>query len=172
MPHAGAIEVRDIGWAGPLSSGAQRITVDRPIVKEELIRPAAARHFSVDANGLPSVAEWVHIQGPSAPAAASGDAPSAHAHDFADAPKGKVTDPGKKTGSKKVSPTVFGCDRHYGSANVCVPTAFPTEVEKATAARCTWNDHGRLKVDGRDDPLRPDRDRGGVACGKGDLRRR
>ncbi|MEU6806971.1 hypothetical protein [Streptomyces neyagawaensis] len=39
-----------------------------------------------------------------------------------------------------------------------------------TSARCVWlkkNDYGRLKVNGRDDPLRLDRDRGGVACGGG-----
>ncbi|MDX3516635.1 galactose oxidase-like domain-containing protein [Streptomyces scabiei] len=191
----------------------QRITVDRPIVKAELIRPAAVTHssdpnqrfvdlplsvdgnsidlnvtsnpnlappgwymlFAVDANGVPSVAEWVHLQGPSALAAASGEAPSAHVHDFADAPRGKVTGPGKRTGSKKVSPTLSGCDRHYGSANVCVPTAFPARVGKTTASRCAWlkrNDYGRLKVNGGDDPLKLDRDRDGVACGKGDVRRR
>lgn len=191
----------------------QRITVDRPVVKAELIRPAAVTHssdpnqrfvdlplsvdgnnidlnvtsnpnlappgwymlFAVDANGVPSVAEWVHLQGPSALAVASGDAPSAHVHDFADAPKGKVTGPGKKAGSKKVSPTISGCDRHYGSANVCVPTAFPAQVDRTTAARCAWlkkNDYGRLKVNGGDDPLKLDRDRDGVACGKGDVRRR
>lgn len=188
----------------------QRITVDRPIAKAELIRPAAVTHssdpnqrfvdlplsvdgnnvdlnvtsnpnlappgwymlFAVDANGVPSVAEWVHLQGPQALAAKDA---SAHVHSFADAPSGKVTEPGQKRASQPVSPTVSGCDRHYGSANVCVPTAFPAEVKKTTAARCDWlkrNDYGRLEVNGQDDPLRLDPDGDGVACGKGDVRRR
>ncbi|MFJ7999870.1 hypothetical protein ACIQ7D_22465, partial [Streptomyces sp. NPDC096310] len=80
-----------------------------------------------------------------------------------------------------------GCDRHYGSVNVCVPTVFPETVTGAgagagadagasrevTKARCAWlaaNDYGRLKVNGKDDPLRLDPDRDGLACGKGDLR--
>ncbi|MEV5511457.1 galactose oxidase early set domain-containing protein [Streptomyces flaveolus] len=186
----------------------QRITVDRPVVKAELIRPAAVTHssdpnqrfvdlplsvdggnvdlnvtsnpdlappgwymlFAVDANGVPSVAKWVHLQGPRALAAKDA---SAHVHSFADAPQGKVTGPGRKRASQPVSPTVSGCDRHYGSANVCVPTVFPAEVKKTTAARCTWlarNDYGRLEVNGKDDPLRLDPDRDGVACGKGDVR--
>jgi hypothetical protein len=188
----------------------QRITVDRPIAKAELIRPAAVTHssdpnqrfvdlplsvdgdnvdlnvtsnpnlappgwymlFAVDANGVPSVAKWVHLQGPRALKATDA---SAHEHSFADSLEGKVVGPGKKKTSQKVSPTVSGCDRHYGSVNVCVPTAFPDEVENSTAARCDWlkaNDYGRLKVNGKDDPLRLDRDKDGIACGKGDLSRR
>jgi hypothetical protein len=190
----------------------QRITVDRPIAKAELIRPAAVTHssdpnqrfvdlplsvdgnnvdlnvtsnpnlappgwymlFAVDANGVPSVAKWVHLQGPTAMAAAASDTPSAHEHSFADSLEGKVKKPGKKRASAKVSTTVAGCDRHYGSVNVCVPTVFPDEVRTTTAARCAWlkeNDYGRLKVNGKDDPLRLDRDKDGVACGKGDVRR-
>ncbi|MFE1105530.1 galactose oxidase-like domain-containing protein [Streptomyces rochei] len=188
----------------------QRITVDRPIAKAELIRPAAVTHssdpnqrfvdlplsvdgnnvdlnvtsnpnlappgwymlFAVDANGVPSVAKWVHLDGPQA--LSTKDA-SAHVHSFADAPRGKVTEEGTKRTSQPVSPTVSGCDRHYGSANVCVPTAFPEEVKATTADRCTWlkeHDYGRLKVNGKDDPLKLDRDRDGVACGKGDVRGR
>ncbi|MFJ8545485.1 galactose oxidase-like domain-containing protein [Streptomyces sp. NPDC093586] len=188
----------------------QRITVDRPVAKAELIRPAAVTHssdpnqrfvdlplsvdgnnvdlnvtsnpnlappgwymlFAVDANGVPSVAKWVHLKGPDALSAKDA---SAHVHSFADAPRGKVTGPGRKRASQPVSPTVSGCDRHYGSANVCVPTAFPAEVRNTTAARCTWlarNDYGRLEVNGEDDPLRLDPDGDGVACGKGDVRRR
>ncbi|MDT0612955.1 galactose oxidase early set domain-containing protein [Streptomyces lancefieldiae] len=188
----------------------QRITVDRPIAKAELIRPAAVTHssdpnqrfvdlplsvdgnnvdlnvtsnpnlappgwymlFAVDANGVPSVAKWVHLQGPQALAA---DDASAHVHSFADAPSGEVTEPGPERASQPVGPTVSGCDRHYGSANVCVPTAFPAEVKQTTAARCDWlkrNDYGRLAVNGQDDPLRLDPDGDGVACGKGDVRRR
>ncbi len=196
----------------------QRITVDRPIAKAELIRPAAVTHssdpnqrfvdlplsvdgnnidlnvtsnpnlappgwymlFAVDANGVPSVAKWVHLQGP---AALSADTPSTfsvsdgttaapHVHTFADDLSGKVTGPGKKRTSQKVAPTVSGCDRHYGSINVCVPTAFPKKVKATAAARCTWlkaNDYGRLEVNGKDDPLRIDPNRDGVACGKGDV---
>ncbi|MFH9731312.1 galactose oxidase-like domain-containing protein [Streptomyces sp. NPDC017260] len=188
----------------------QRITVDRPIAKAELIRPAAVTHssdpnqrfvdlplsvdgdnvdlnvtsnpnlappgwymlFAVDANGVPSVAEWVRLDGPRA--LSTKDA-SAHVHSFADAPQGKVAGPGEKRASQPVGPTVSGCDRHYGSANVCVPTAFPAEVKKTTADRCDWlerNDYGRLEVNGQDDPLRLDPDGDGTACGTGDVRRR
>ncbi|MFD4415371.1 galactose oxidase-like domain-containing protein [Streptomyces sp. NPDC058476] len=187
----------------------QRITVDRPIVKAELIRPAAVTHssdpnqrfvdlplsvdgnnvdlnvtsnpnmappgwymlFAVDANGVPSVAKWVHLQGPSALAT---DTASAHVHSFADSPEGKVTKPGKKRSSQQVSTTISGCDRHYGTINVCVPTVFPDEVKKTTAARCAWlktNDYGRLRVNGKDDPLGLDPNGDGIACGKGDVRK-
>ncbi|MEG3630552.1 galactose oxidase early set domain-containing protein [Streptomyces poriticola] len=186
----------------------QRITVDRPIAKAELIRPAAVTHssdpnqrfvdlplsvdgnnvdlnvtsnpnlappgwymlFAVDANGVPSVAKWVHLDGPQA--LSSKDA-SAHVHSFADAPEGRVTEPGRKRASQPVSPTISGCDRHYGSANVCVPTTFPAEVKRTTQARCTWlaeHDFGPLEVNGKDDPLNLDRNRDGTACGKGDFK--
>ncbi|MFJ8055402.1 galactose oxidase-like domain-containing protein [Streptomyces sp. NPDC096142] len=186
----------------------QTITVDRPVAKAELIRPAAVTHssdpnqrfvdlplsvdgttvdlnvtsnpdlappgwymlFAVDANGVPSVAKWVHLQGPSA---LNADTASAHVHSFADSLEGKVTKPGRKRASQPVSPTVSGCDRHYGTVNVCVPTVFPPEVKKSTTARCTWlqhNSYGRLKVNGADDPLGLDPDRDGAACGKGDVR--
>ncbi|MFF4351581.1 galactose oxidase-like domain-containing protein [Streptomyces sp. NPDC001530] len=188
----------------------QRITVDRPIVKAELIRPAAVTHssdpnqrfvdlplsvdgnnvdlnvtsnpnlappgwymlFAVDANGVPSVAKWVHLQGPSALAA---DTASAHVHSFADSLEGTVTKAGKKRTSQKVSTTISGCDRHYGTINVCVPTVFPDGVKKTTASRCAWlkkNDYGRLKVNGKDDPLGLDPNKDGLACGKADLKRR
>ncbi|MGW1065898.1 galactose oxidase-like domain-containing protein [Streptomyces aureus] len=188
----------------------QRITVDRPVVKAELIRPAAVTHssdpnqrfvdlplsvdgnnvdlnvtsnpnlappgwymlFAVDANGVPSVAKWVHLQGPSALAA---DTASAHVHSFADALPGAVQGPGGKRTSQKVSTTISGCDRHYGSVNVCVPTAFPEGVKRTTASRCAWlkkNDYGRLRVNGKDDPLGLDPSRDGLACGAKDLIRR
>ncbi len=66
-----------------------------------------------------------------------------------------------------MSPAVSGCDRHYGSANVCVPTVFPPRVKATTKARCAWLEgqgYGRLKVNGKDDPLRLDPDGGGWAC--------
>ncbi|MFF3884993.1 galactose oxidase-like domain-containing protein [Streptomyces sp. NPDC001914] len=188
----------------------QRITVDRPVVKAELIRPAAVTHssdpnqrfvdlplsvdgnnvdlnvtsnpnlappgwymlFAVDANGVPSVAEWVHLQGPSALAS---DTASAHVHAFADSLGGKVSEPGGKRTSQKVSTTISGCDRHYGTVNVCVPTVFPEGVRKTTASRCAWlkkNDYGRLRINGKDDPLGLDPSRDGLACGAKDLIRR
>ncbi|KUN85797.1 galactose oxidase [Streptomyces bungoensis] len=187
----------------------QRITVDRPIAKAELIRPAAVTHssdpnqrfvdlplsvsgnnvdldvtsnpnlappgwymlFTVDANGVPSVAKWVHLTGP---AALSGTA-SPHIHAFAGSLRGKVSGPGEKRAAQQVGPTLSGCDRHYGSINVCVPTVFPPQVGKTAAARCRWlrqNHYGRLEVNGGDDPLGLDRDRDGTACGKGDVSRR
>jgi hypothetical protein len=204
-PRPQITSVIDTEWS---YGDTQRITVDRPIAKAELIRPAAVTHssdpnqrfvdlllsvdgttvdlnvtsnpnlappgwymlFAVDANGVPSVAKWVHLQGPQALKATDA---SAHVHDFADSPEGKVAGPGKKRTSQKVSPTISGCDRHYGSINVCVPTDFPAQVKKSTAARCEWlkaNDYGRLKANGRDDPLGLDRDGDGIACGKGDTR--
>ncbi|MFJ6931926.1 galactose oxidase-like domain-containing protein [Streptomyces nigra] len=186
----------------------QRITVDRPIAKAELIRPAAVTHssdpnqrfvdlplsvdgtnvdlnvtsnpdlappgwymlFAVDAGGVPSVAKWVHLDGPRALSAKDA---SAHVHAFADDLQGKVTGPGKKRSAQQVGPAVSGCDRHYGSANVCVPTDFPPAVKTTTKARCDWlkaNDYGRLKVNGKDDPLRLDPNGDGVACGKADVK--
>ncbi|AVH56818.1 MULTISPECIES: galactose oxidase early set domain-containing protein [Streptomyces] len=188
----------------------QRITVDRPIAKAELIRPAAVTHssdpnqrfvdlplsvdgnnvdlnvtsnpnlappgwymlFAVDANGVPSVATWVHLQGPTALSATDA---SAHVHSFADSLEGTVTKPGEKRASQKVSPTLSGCDRHYGTINVCVPTVFPDGVRKTTAGRCAWlkeKDYGRLKVNGKDDPLGLDPSRDGLACGAQDVKRR
>lgn len=187
----------------------QRITVDRPIAKAELIRPAAVTHssdpnqrfvdlpmtvdgngntidlnvtsnpnlappgwymlFAVDANGVPSVAEWVHLGGPAALAEAL-----PHIHDFADAPARAPKKAQKKRSSVPVSPQIAGCDRHYGTAGVCVPTVFPQRVKATTTARCAWlsaHDYGRLRVNGRDDPLRLDPNRDGVACGKGDTLR-
>ncbi|WP_343997681.1 galactose oxidase-like domain-containing protein [Streptomyces thermocarboxydovorans] len=135
----------------------------------DLAPPGWYMLFVVDAGGVPSVAKWVHLQGPQALTAKDA---SAHVHDFAQAPEGKVTGPGKKRTSHPVSPRISGCDRHYGSANVCVPTVFPDEVKPATTARCTWlkdHDYGRLKVNGKDDPLKLDRNRDGIACGEGDL---
>lgn len=187
----------------------QRITVDRPIAKAELIRPAAVTHssdpnqrfvdlplsvsgnnvdlnvtsnpnlappgwymlFAVDADGVPSVAKWVHLTGP----AALSDTASPHVHAFAGSLRGKVSGPGRERAAQQVAPTLSGCDRHYGSINVCVPTVFPPQVGRTAAARCRWlgrNHYGRLEVNGGDDPLGLDRDRDGTACGKGDVRRR
>ncbi|MGW8568723.1 galactose oxidase-like domain-containing protein [Streptomyces niveus] len=199
----------------------QRITVDRPIAKAELIRPAAVTHssdpnqrfvdlpltvegngltvdlnvtgnpniappgwymlFAVDANGVPSVAEWVRLSGPAALADRSAPSASAHVHDFAGELGKPAKKPAKKRTSAPVSPQISGCDRHYGSADVCVPTVFPetvrategkagtrTGTKSLTRARCDWlaaNGYGVLKVNGKDDPLRLDPDRNGRACG-------
>ncbi|MFD7546944.1 galactose oxidase-like domain-containing protein [Streptomyces sp. NPDC059816] len=151
--------------------------------------------FATDANGVPSVAKWVRLDGPAAMSpAASGspgsgghgghhggagagagaaEAPAPHVQDFADDLSAKPRKPLKKRGSQPVSPTVSGCDRHYGAAGVCVPTDYPPQVKATTAARCDWlarHDYGRLKVNGETDPQRLDPDRDGIACGKGDLR--
>ncbi|MEV6173244.1 galactose oxidase early set domain-containing protein [Streptomyces sp. NPDC051954] len=136
----------------------------------DLAPPGWYMLFAVDANGVPSVAKWVHLQGPSALAA---ETASAHVHSFADSLRGKVTGPAEKRTSQQVGPTVSGCDRHYGSINVCVPTDFPPTVRATTKARCDWlkkNDYGRLKINGKDDPLKLDRNGDGTACGKGDIR--
>jgi hypothetical protein len=196
----------DTEW---LYGDTQRMTVNRPIAKAELIRPAAVTHssdpnqrfvdlpltvdgntidlnvtsnpnlappgwymlFAVDANGIPSIAKWVHLGGPPALAAQSMD--SAHVHDFAGDPAAPAKKPQKERTSAPVSTQIAGCDRHYGSANVCVPTVFPDTVKATTKARCDWlaaNEYGRLKVNGKDDPLRLDPDRDGLACGKGDVK--
>jgi hypothetical protein len=130
--------------------------------------------FGVDANGIPSVAEWVHLGAAPAAARAAKDAPSAHVHDFAGDLAKSPKKNGKKRASAPVGPKVAGCDRHYGSANVCVPLTFPAPVKATTRSRCDWltaHGYARLKVNGRDDPLRLDPDRDGRTCGKGDLRR-
>ncbi|WP_330298269.1 galactose oxidase-like domain-containing protein [Streptomyces sp. NBC_00503] len=194
--------VIDTDW---VYGDTQRITVDRPIAKAELIRPAAVTHssdpnqrfvdlpmsvvngttidlnvttnpnlappgwymlFGVDANGIPSVATWVHLGGaPSVAAAAV--APTAHVHDFADAPQAAPKSNPARRDSVPVAPAVAGCDRHYGTVNVCVPTRFPAEVKETTKARCDWlAAHAfppRLKVNGSD-PLRLDPDGDGYAC--------
>lgn len=208
-PRPTITSVIDTEWT---YGDTQRITVDRPIAKAELIRPAAVTHssdpnqrfvdlplsvdgddgqnvdlnvtsnpnlappgwymlFAVDANGVPSVARWVHLQGPKALTASDA---SAHVHSFADSLSGKTEGPRKKRTSQKVPVTVAGCDRHYGTVNVCVPTAFPKSVRATAQARCAWlkeNHYGRLKVNGGDDPLGLDRNGDGVACGKADLRK-
>lgn len=87
--------------------------------------------------------------------------------------EGGTAAPAKKRTSQKVSTTLSRCDRHYGSVNVCVPTVFPPQVRRTTAAGCAWlaaNDYGHLKVNGKDDPLGLDPNKDGVACAKGDVR--
>ncbi|KUJ70737.1 galactose oxidase [Streptomyces albus subsp. albus] len=181
---------------------SQRITVDRSIVRAELIRPAAVTHssdpnqrfvdlpmsvdgntidlnvtsnpnlappgwymlFAVDAAGVPSVAHWVHLGGPPALAA---EQPAAHVHHFAGDLSGPPKKPRHPRASQPVDTRIAGCDRHYGSADVCVPTVFPRRVPATTAARCQWlhrHGYGRLELNGRDDPLRLDPDGDGHVC--------
>ncbi|MBB5117423.1 galactose oxidase-like domain-containing protein [Streptomyces eurocidicus] len=186
-------------------ASTQRVTVDRPVVKAELIRPAAVTHssdpnqrfvdlpmtvgadgttidlnvtsnpnlappgwymlYAVDAAGVPSVATWVHLGGPEAMAPAAGPM----VHDFAHGmPRAAARKPAEKHASAEVGTQVAGCDRHYGTENVCVPTKFPKSVPATTAARCAWlSSHGykNLRVNGKDDPLGLDPDRNGRACG-------
>ncbi len=182
-------------------ASTQRITVDRPVVKAELIRPAAVTHssdpnqrfvdlpmtvgsdgttidlnvtsnpnlappgwymlFAVDAAGVPSVASWVHLGGPDALA-------SPMTHDFARHMSHDPKSPMKQRSSQPVSPQISGCDRHYGTAGVCVPTVFPQSVAPTTEGRCSWlksHGYGKLRVNGTADPLRLDPRRTGTACG-------
>ncbi|MBB0230002.1 galactose oxidase-like domain-containing protein, partial [Streptomyces calidiresistens] len=180
------------------------ITVDRPITRAALIRPAAVTHssdpnqrfvdlpmtvapngtdidlhvtgnpnlappgwymlFTVDANGVPSEAEWVRVGETDAQALAAA-LEAAHVHDFADdldaeprgpepyresAPVGPAADaadaeragPADGAGDREVpeSPTVgvTGCERAYGDAGVCVPAVFPESVPPTPAERCSW----------------------------------
>lgn len=138
----------------------------------DLAPPGWYMLFAVDANGVRSVARWVHLQGP---AALATDTASAHVHSFADSPEGTVTEGGERRGSRKVPATISGCDRHYGTVGVCVPTVFPPGVGGATDPRCAWlkaNDYGRLRVNGEDDPLGLDPNRDGLACDAKDVRSR
>ncbi|WP_175411192.1 galactose oxidase-like domain-containing protein [Streptomyces sp. TRM64462] len=205
-PRPQVTSVAEKKWA---YGETQRITVDRPVVRAELIRPAAVTHssdpnqrfvdlpmtvidektidlnvtsnpniappgwymlFAVDANGVPSVAEWVHVGGADqAPAA------SPHVHDFADGLAAAPKKPQPKRKSAPVSPRVAGCERAYGAADVCVPTAFPPGVKPTTGSRCDWlkaQGFGELKLNGKRDPFRLDPNKDGVACGRGDVKRR
>ncbi|MFE2245960.1 galactose oxidase-like domain-containing protein [Streptomyces lavendulae] len=201
-PRPRLTSVIDTEW---VYGDTQRITVDRPIAKAELIRPAAVTHssdpnqrfvdlpmtvvnnttidlnvtsnpnlappgwymlFGVDAGGVPSVATWVHLGGAPALAAAQGQQPTAHEHAFADALAAPKPNPQQRDAAP-VAPTVAGCDRHYGTASLCVPANFPAEVDRTTRARCDWLASHRfpkgMRVNGSD-PLRLDPDGDGHAC--------
>ncbi|GAA3137127.1 galactose oxidase early set domain-containing protein [Streptomyces echinatus] len=203
---------------------AQRITVDKPVVKASLIRPAAVTHSSdpnqryvdlpmtvdgntvdlsltsnpnlappgwymlsvVDANGVPSVSKWVRV-------GSEGQVAAARVQSFAD--ELKVTDAGATSGTAgmddmsgmdgmdgmahgsahrhhgvKMAEGYDGCDHAYGRINQCVPWTFPKTKQ---ADRCAWllaKGFGRLEVHGRD-RHHLDRNKDGIACGKGDVRR-
>ncbi|MFI5861665.1 galactose oxidase-like domain-containing protein [Streptomyces sp. NPDC051546] len=141
-------------------------TVDLNVTSNpNLAPPGWYMLFAVDANGIPSIAQWVHLGGPSA-LAADAEPPTAHEHTFAAELAAPKRNPAQRD-SAPVAPSVAGCDRHYGTANVCVPTRFPAEVKATAKARCDWlAAHAypaRLKVNGSD-PLRLDPDGDGYAC--------
>ncbi|MFG2238181.1 galactose oxidase-like domain-containing protein [Streptomyces sp. NPDC048734] len=197
----------------------QRITVDKPVVKASLIRPAAVTHSSdpnqryvdlpmtvhgdtvdlsltsnpnlappgwymlsvVDANGVPSVSTWVRI-------GAAGQVAAARVQDFAEdlravpaSETGTAVPPSTDHGDHRDHqghegvgmPAGFdGCDHSYGTVGQCVPWTFPKKAN-TVAERCHWLEekgYGTpLKVSGRD-RHGLDRDRDGIACGKGDAR--
>jgi hypothetical protein len=208
----------------------RQITVNTPIVKAELIRPAAVTHssdpnqrsvdlpltvdgdniglnvtsnpnlappgwymlFVVDANGVPSVATWVHLGGsgggggspmhamdamegmaaPMASMAMGDDAdPTPLVHDFADDLTERPAQQQPATRAP-VSTKIAGCDRSYGSVGVCVPIEFPDTVAPAATARCDWlREHEYalpLARNGDADPLGLDPNGDGQACGPGD----
>lgn len=188
---------------------SQRITVDKPVVKASLIRPAAVTHSSdpnqryvdlpmtvdgdtidlsltsnpnlappgwymlsvVDANGVPSVSKWVRV-------GSEGQVAAARVQSFAD--ELKASEPGTGTSAPqpghghhgvKMAAGFDGCDHAYGRIGQCVPWTFP---KMPRADRCAWlldRGYGRLEVHGRD-RHRLDRDKDGIACGKGDVRKR
>ncbi len=194
----------------------QQITVDRPIVKAELIRPAAVTHssdpnqrlvdlpltvdgnniglnvtsnpnlaapgwymlFAVDANGVPSVAKWVHLNGAATPSissiavAASADSTSPHIHEFANDLEKPAKKPASRSTHAPVDVQISGCNPSYGSVGLCVPTAFPDAVAATTKARCGWLRAKDfllpLKVNGQEDTLGLDPNGDKEACGPHD----
>ncbi len=188
---------------------SQRITVDKPVVKASLIRPAAVTHSSdpnqryvdlpmtvdgntidlsltsnpnlappgwymlsvVDANGVPSVSKWVRV-------GSEGQVAAARVQSFADELKASepgagtsAPQPGHRHHGVRMAAGFDGCDHAYGRIGQCVPWTFPKMPQ---ADRCAWlldRGYGRLEVHGRD-RHHLDRDKDGIACGKGDVRKR
>ncbi len=187
----------------------QRITVDRPVVRAELIRPAAVTHSSDPNQRFVDLPMTVRDDGRTS-------GPERHQQRTSRRPAGTCCSPSTRTGCRRwrsgcmsvrargrgarpARPRLrgragggpegaaaraavragqsegVGCERAYGSADVCVPTAFPASVKPTTRDRCTWLEgqgYGPLAVNTGRDPLRLDRDRDGTACGPGDVRRR
>ncbi len=134
----------------------------------------------VDAGGVPSVSRWVRI-------GSEGQVAAARVQSFADELKasepsesGPATSaPGTSAPAQesahrhhgvKMAEGYDGCDHAYGEISQCVPWSFP---KMPRAERCTWlldKGYGRMKVHGRD-RHHLDRDKDGIACGKGDVRR-
>ena len=132
--------------------------------------------FAVDANGVPSVAKWVHLQGPSASAQASERQPPRRTSTTSRTPRrARSRGPAGSAPRRRSAPPSPAATGTTAPSTSACPTAFPDEVKKTTAARCAWlkkNDYGRLKVNGKDDPLGLDPSKDGLACGTKDLRRR
>ncbi|GAA0688810.1 hypothetical protein GCM10010193_48650 [Kitasatospora atroaurantiaca] len=102
--------------------------------------------------------------------------PAPHILDFA---HGLKDSPKKLPASATAVPQpvdVDGCDHDYGVIGQCVPVAFPPGVGTSTQERCDWlKAHGfkELKVHNRakaadKDKLKLDKNKDGVACGRGD----
>ncbi|HEX5741411.1 MAG TPA: galactose oxidase-like domain-containing protein, partial [Pilimelia sp.] len=103
--------------------------------------------YATDSRGVPSVAQWVRIEAPAAPAP--------RARRAAARPR-----------AVPVPATADGCVRSYGDGGQCVPRAFPSMV----VDRCGYlreRGLGALPVRAGD-PHGLDRNHDGVACGKGD----
>jgi hypothetical protein len=202
-PRPQITSLRNTAWA---YGSTQRITVDKPVVKASLIRPAAVTHSSdpnqryvdlpmtvdgntvdlsltsnpnlappgyymlsvVDAAGVPSVSRWVRVGAGGQVAEAR---VQAYATDLEPSPATSGHDHRHHKGTK-MPQGYDGCDHSYGTISQCVPWKFPAMPQ---AERCTWlKDKGygtKLAVHGRD-RHRLDRNRDGIACGKGDVVRR
>ncbi|WP_425245301.1 galactose oxidase-like domain-containing protein [Streptomyces sp. NEAU-NA10] len=198
----------------------QRITVDKPVVKASLIRPAAITHSSdpnqryvdlpmtvegntidlsltsnpnlappgwymlsvVDAGGVPSVSKWVRIGADGQVAAAR---VQAFADDLKEVPASETSTVSPESSARsdhrnhqghkgmKMPAGFDGCDHSYGAISQCVPWTFPKKA-KQVAERCDWlqkQGYGTgLKVHGRD-RHGLDRNKDGIACGRGDVRK-
>ncbi|WP_031509509.1 galactose oxidase early set domain-containing protein [Streptomyces megasporus] len=131
--------------------------------------------FVADANGVPSVARWVRVEGEEGAArtlrtepAADATSPAAGTGD-ARKPRGSLGMEHRHRPAEDVGAWVDGCDRSYGDPSQCLPGVFPREV-KGSAAKCRWLDDRGWKpfaVHGRD-RHRLDTDGDGTACGRGD----
>ncbi|MEU0187168.1 galactose oxidase early set domain-containing protein [Streptomyces sp. NPDC006207] len=129
----------------PLTVNAD--TIDLNVTTDpNLAPPGWYMLFTADANGVPSVAKWVHLDSSGTGSAlrsttqADADTPSLHIHDFARDLANEPLKPGRKRTSAPVKASVSGCDPRYGTPDVCVPVAFPKAVARTPAARCGWLD--------------------------------
>ena len=151
----------------------QRITVDRPIAKAELIRPAAVTHssdpnqrfvdlpmtvdgnnidlnvtsnpnlappgwymlFAVDANGIPSVAQWVHLGGPAR--RVRGSAVGARPRLRGRAWRG-AEDAAEEAELGPGEPADRGLRPALRDGRSLRPDGLPAEVKATTTARCEW----------------------------------
>ncbi|GGK37647.1 hypothetical protein GCM10011591_06590 [Nocardia camponoti] len=94
--------------------------------------------------------------------------PDPHILPFAEKPNGEKKGPGDKNKKVTFPVSVDGCDHRYGTAGQCVPWTFPAGIKDKE--RCDWlgkRGLASLKLVG-EDRLNLDRNRDGIACGKGD----